>query len=217
MDDSKIVISPSALSFCRNSAERLLTQDYSGHDWEHTLRVMKNAETIYHSEYASNPKYDLNLLLLCACLHDVADHKFYPEEEARKKVIFSLLTQTNIGNKEQQIIFGLIESISFSQQKSCDPRYVELSYILQDADRLDAMGAIGIARTFAYGGKNGRKIYDLSGNKPDSIQHFYDKLLHLADAMHTDTARQLAAERQNFMNLFLNEFYHEINPQEVPL
>ena len=211
MGDDKLVISSAALSFCRERAESLLARENSGHDWEHTLRVMKNAETIYHSEYGANPKYDLNLLLLCACLHDVADHKFYPEEEARRNVIFSILTQATVETYAQEIIFGLIESVSFSQKRSCDPRYLELSLILQDADRLDAIGAIGIARTFAYGGKAGRKIYDLSGNEPDSIQHFYDKLLHLADAMHTDTARQLATERHNFMNLFLNEFYHEIN------
>lgn len=211
MNDDIITISPAALSFCRERAECLLAQDRSGHDWEHTLRVMKNAETIYSSEPASAASYDLNLLLLCACLHDVADHKFYPKEEARRNVIFSLLTQAAVESNVQEIIFGLIESVSFSQKKSCDPRYLELSHILQDADRLDAIGAIGIARTFAYGGKAGRKIYDSSGNEPDSIQHFYDKLLHLADAMHTDTARQLAARRQHFMNSFLDEFYREIN------
>ena len=166
-----------------------------GHDLEHSLRVYKNALAI-----ASNyPEADMDLISLSALLHDVDDHKLFQTENNSNARTF--LKNQNVPEETIEEIVKIINSVSFSKNKGKTPETLEAK-IVQDADRLDAMGAIGIARTFAYGGKKGRSLQD-------SVQHFHDKLLLLRDTLNTDEARDLADKRHEFMVKFLEELSEE--------
>ena len=166
-----------------------------GHDLEHSLRVYKNALAI-----ASNyPEADMDLISLSALLHDVDDHKLFQTENNSNARTF--LKNQNVPEETIEEIVKIINSVSFSKNKGKTPETIE-GKIVQDADRLDAMGAIGIARTFAYGGKKGRSLQD-------SVQHFHDKLLLLRDTLNTDEARDLADKRHEFMVKFLEELSEE--------
>ena len=166
-----------------------------GHDLEHSLRVYKNALAI-----ASNyPEADMDLISLSALLHDVDDHKLFQTENNSNARTF--LKNQNVPEETIEEIVKIINSVSFSKNKGKTPETLEAK-IVQDADRLDAMGAIGIARTFAYGGKKGRSLND-------SVQHFHDKLLLLRDTLNTDEARDLADKRHEFMVKFLEELSEE--------
>ena len=167
-----------------------------GHDADHSLRVYKNAVTI-----ASNyPECDLVLVSLASLLHDVDDHKLFQTENNANARDF--LKGQDIPEDTIEQIVRIINSVSFSKNKGKTPETLE-GKIVQDADRLDAMGAIGIARTFAYGGKKGRSL-------DDSVQHFHDKLLLLRDTLNTDEAREMATKRHAFMEQFLDELEEEI-------
>ena len=166
-----------------------------GHDLDHSLRVYKNALAI-----ASNyPEADMDLISLSALLHDVDDHKLFQTENNSNARTF--LKNQNVPEETIEEIVKIINSVSFSKNKGKTPQTLEAK-IVQDADRLDAMGAIGIARTFAYGGKKGRSLQD-------SVQHFHDKLLLLRDTLNTDEARDLADKRHEFMVKFLEELSEE--------
>lgn len=166
-----------------------------GHDLDHSLRVYKNALAI-----ASNyPEADMDLISLSALLHDVDDHKLFQTENNSNARTF--LKKQNVPEETIEEIVKIINSVSFSKNKGKTPETLEAK-IVQDADRLDAMGAIGIARTFAYGGKKGRSLQD-------SVQHFHDKLLLLRDTLNTDEARDLADKRHEFMVKFLEELSEE--------
>ncbi|WMW78009.1 HD domain-containing protein [Flavobacterium sp. 20NA77.7] len=191
-----------------------------GHDWFHIERVYKNALLI-----AKEEKCDLEVVQLAALLHDIADSKFHDGDEAiGPKTAKNFLEQENVSKETIAHVLAIIENISFKggnfEQKF---QSIELD-IVQDADRLDAIGAIGIARTFNYGGFKNRAIYDpeinpnLSMSKEEyknttapTINHFYEKLLLLKDKMNTPTGKKIAAERHAFMELFLNQFYSEWN------
>jgi uncharacterized protein len=190
----------------------------SGHDWFHIERVYNNANLI-----ANNEICDSKVVKLAALLHDVADSKFNNGDETIGPETAKLFLEKE--NVEEQIIdhiVKIIENISFKggnfEQKF---NSIELQ-IVQDADRLDAIGAIGIARTFNYGGFKNRQIYDpnISPNlkmskeeykksEAPTINHFYEKLLLLKDKMNTETGKKMAQNRHDFMDLFLNQFYHE--------
>ncbi|MGL4688077.1 MAG: HD domain-containing protein [Fusobacteriaceae bacterium] len=183
----------------------------SGHDWWHTYRVYKNSIKIANME--NNSDIDIFILKVSALLHDIADHKEGYTDHDRKNIITDLLVNLNVQNESIYKIINIVNSISFSKGKI--PEFLE-GKIVQDADRLDAIGAIGIARTFAFGGNHNRILYnpekkslDKSVNNSDSIQHFYDKLLLLKDKMNTPSALKLAQERDSFMKIFLDEFYKE--------
>ena len=166
-----------------------------GHDLDHSLRVYKNALAI-----ASNyPEADMDLISLSALLHDVDDHKLFQTENNSNARTF--LKNQNVPEETIEEIVKIINCVSFSKNKGKTPETIE-GKIVQDADRLDAMGAIGIARTFAYGGKKGRSLQD-------SVQHFHDKLLLLRDTLNTDEARDLADKRHEFMVKFLEELSEE--------
>ena len=166
-----------------------------GHDLDHSLRVYKNALAI-----ASNyPEADMDLISLASLLHDVDDHKLFQTENNSNARSF--LHDQNVPEETIEEIVKIINSVSFSKNKGKTPETIEAK-IVQDADRLDAMGAIGIARTFAYGGKKGRSL-------DDSVQHFHDKLLLLRDTLNTDEARDLASKRHEFMVKFLEELSEE--------
>ncbi|MCD6557050.1 MAG: HD domain-containing protein [Bacteroidales bacterium] len=190
----------------------------SSHDWFHIYRVRKNTQLILKTEDA-NPF----ICELTALLHDIADHKFHGGDETvgpKKARIF--LTSLNIDNEIIDEIVKIIEHISFlGGHKKSDYFSQELA-VVQDADRLDAMGAIGIAGTFAYGAYKKREIYNpeikpnLNMSKEEyknstapTINHFYEKLLLLKDKMNTETGKILAQKRHDFMKQYLSQFYSE--------
>ena len=169
----------------------LFDKNADGHDLNHSIRVYKNAMDILRSYKDA----DKEVVELAALLHDVDDHKLFDtvnNENARR-----FLETQNISCDKIEAICEVINSVSFSKNKGVKPKTLE-GCIVQDADRLDALGAIGVARTFAYGGKHGRSI-------EDSVEHFYDKLLLLTDQMNTPEAKKLAEERHDFLRRFLSE------------
>ena len=173
----------------------LFADNSDGHDLEHSIRVYKTAMKIADNYNDCNKE----IVALAALLHDADDHKLFNTEDnanARK-----FLAENDVPTEEINAICEVINSVSFSKNKWDTPKTIE-GQIVQDADRLDATGAIGIARTFAYGGKNGRSL-------DDSIEHFHDKLLHLTEHLNTKEARELGAERQQLMISFLEEFKKE--------
>jgi uncharacterized protein len=175
----------------------LFAGNADGHDEKHTLRVLKNAQSIA----SSYPESDFLLISLSALLHDVDDHKLFHTENNENARSF--LKEQGVESKKIEEICSIINAVSFSKNKGKSPETIE-GKIVQDADRLDALGAIGIARTFAYGGKNGRSLND-------SVRHFYDKLLLLKDTMNTKEGRKIADERHALMEAFLRELEHELS------
>ena len=173
-----------------------LFQDNSGgHDVSHTMRVYRNALVIASSEM----KCDIEVVSLAAILHDADDHKlFHTVNNANAR---RFLKEHSVDPEKTERIINAINSVSFSQNRGKHPETPE-GKIVQDADRLDAIGAVGIARTFAYGGEHGRSL-------DSSICHFHEKLLLLKDEMNTDTARELAEERHAFMLAFLKRYQEE--------
>ena len=188
-----------AMAFARGIFEG----DASGHDFDHTLRVFHTATRLAEEEGA-----DVETVQLAALLHDVDDRKLSPETYEGKLRAFDFLKDNNLAEEKIQEIIHIISHISFSAQLP-PPESIE-GKCVQDADRLDALGAIGIARTFAFGGSRGRRLHDPEEkDKNASIQHFYDKLLRLKDTMHTATGRRLAEQRDQYMRDFLQQFYEE--------
>ena len=192
-----------------------------GHDWWHINRVWTNAKLISKTENA-----DQLIVELAALLHDIADSKFHGgDEEIGPAVAGKYLQSIGVDYDAILHIQQIIRHISFkSSFDQADFHSTELA-IVQDADRLDAIGAIGIARAFNYGGFKGREIYnpeikpDLNMDKnayknstAPSINHFYEKLLLLKDKMNTATGKQLAQQRHDFMELYLQQFYAECEP-----
>ncbi|MCV9929646.1 HD domain-containing protein [Flavobacterium sp. LS1R49] len=189
-----------------------------GHDWFHIERVYKNALLI-----AKNTPCDITVVQLGALLHDIADSKFHNGDETIGPRTARLFLESE--NAPEDIIthvVNIIENISY-KGGNFEKKFtsVELD-IVQDADRLDAIGAIGIARAFHYGGFKDRTIYDpkidpvtnmtkeeYKKNNAPTINHFYEKLLLLKDKMNTETGKQIAAERHRFMETFLSQFYAE--------
>ena len=189
-----------------------------GHDWFHIERVYKNALLI-----AENEVCDVNVVKLGALLHDIADSKFHDGDEAiGPKIAREFLESENADEVTIQHVINIIENLSFkggNAEKTFSS--VELD-IVQDADRLDAMGAIGIARTFNYGGFKNRPLYnpniapnlhmskeEYKNSEAPTINHFYEKLLFLKDKMNTETGKKIAEGRHQFMKNFLSQFYAE--------
>lgn len=194
-----------------------------GHDWFHIERVYKNAVLIANGENC-----DILIVQLGALLHDIADSKFHDGDETvgPKKARLFLESKTVSENTITHVV-NIIENISFKGGHETKKfSSLELD-IVQDADRLDAIGAIGVARTFNYGGFKNRVIYNpeikpnLNMSKEEyknsdapTINHFYEKLLLLKDKMNTKTGKEIAAQRHDFMELFLNQFYAEWNGEK---
>lgn len=194
----------------------IFANDSSGHDYFHSVRVYKTAMKIAEGEHC-----DKDIVMMGALLHDVDDKKLFGTVDyanARKGLHDCAVSQETVDR-----VIDVIQSVSYKGTDSVVPQTIE-GKIVQDADRLDAMGAIGIARAFAYGGSRGRKLYDpkISPNLDmdeekylqhtgTTINHFYEKLLLLKDMLNTDTAKRIAENRQVFMERFLEEFYAEWN------
>lgn len=199
-----------------------LQHDSSGHDWWHIHRVRQLAVRIAEKEGA-NPF----ICELAALLHDVADVKLNESKEAGIAKLENWAGHhVEDANVKDQILH-IISTMSFNGGHNLPMTTLE-GQIVQDADRLDALGAIGIARTFAYGGAKGRLMHDPEStpteftseieyrkNNGTSINHFYEKLLKLKDLMNTNYAKELAAHRHQFVEDYLNQFYDEWNSKEV--
>jgi uncharacterized protein len=193
-------ISNEALNFIKD----FFKKDYSGHDYYHTFRVYKTAMKISEKEDC-----DVNKVKIIALLHDVDDHKISPKTCKNLDNARTFLKSNNIDEDIINSICSDIKNISFSKRVNSSVLSIEAK-IVQDADRLDAIGAIGIARTFAFGGAHNRAIYDIENKENSTIQHFYDKLLILEDLINTKYAKKLAKERTEFLKTFLNQFYKEL-------
>ena len=191
-----------------------------GHDWFHIERVYKNSLLIAKTEDC-----DVQIVSLGALLHDIADAKFHQGDETiGPKVASNFLRSQNVEESVIEHVVKIIENISFKGGKEKQKfRSKELD-VVQDADRLDAIGAIGIARAFNYGGFKNRGMYDpeikpnLNMTKEEyknstapTINHFYEKLLLLKDRMNTETGKSVAKQRHKFMELYLTQFYNEFN------
>ncbi|MDD5148937.1 MAG: HD domain-containing protein [Flavobacterium sp.] len=189
-----------------------------GHDWFHIERVYKNTLLIANGETC-----DIDIVKLGALLHDIADSKFHNgDETVGPKMAREFLESNNVDAETTQHVIDIIENISFKGGNTEKAFFsIELD-IVQDADRLDAIGAIGIARTFNYGGFKNRPIYnpkiapnlqmskeEYKSNEAPTINHFYEKLLLLKDKMNTKTGKQIAQERHRYMEGFLSQFYAE--------
>ena len=174
----------------------LFASDHGGHDAAHTLRVYKNALMIARTE----PECDMLTVSLGALLHDADDSKLFDTENNLNARRF--LSRNGVSEEQTEKICEVINSVSFSKNRGRRPGTAE-GRIVQDADRLDAIGAVGIARTFAYGGTHGRTL-------EASVQHFYDKLLLLRDEMNTETGRRIAEYRHAFLEEFLRRWHSEI-------
>lgn len=192
----------------------------AGHDWFHIERVWKLSKKI-----AQNETCNLEVVELAALLHDIADPKFHNgDEELALKISGEFLESKNADAPIIDQVLFIIKNISFKNRNEfAENPPIELQ-IVQDADRLDAIGAIGIARTFNFGGFKNNLMYHpdiepkLNQTKEEykksngtTINHFYEKLLLLKDLMNTETGKKLAEDRHNFMLSFLKQFYHEWN------
>jgi len=194
-----------------------LDGDSSGHDWWHIYRVWNLAKKIQKKEGG-----DLYIIEMAALLHDVADWKFYADESEGLKIIHDWLINIEVQNIDIEKIIKIIKNVSFKGAGVKDQMETVEGKIVQDADRLDAIGAVGIARTFAFGGKFGNEMHnpdikkqhhnnfeEYKNSKGTTINHFYEKLLLLKDRLNTNTARKIAEERHQFMEIFLKQFYDE--------
>ena len=203
-----------------NFVKKQLENAESGHNWFHMERVYNNALLIAKEETC-----DLEVVQLAALLHDIADSKFHDgDETVGPKVARAFLSSENVSVETINHVVLIIENISFKGgnfEKKFTSKELE---IVQDADRLDAIGAVGIARTFNYGGYKNREIYnpeiapnlkmskeEYKNSTAPTINHFYEKLLLLKDKMNTETGKKIAQQRHDFMETFLEQFYNEWN------
>ena len=192
----------------------------AGHDWFHMERVWKMSKKI-----AATETCNLRVVELSALLHDIADPKFHDGDETLAlKISNEFLQSQNVSAEIIEQVLFIIKNISFkNREKAPDVLPIELQ-IVQDADRIDAIGAIGIARTFNYGGFKNNLMYhpdiqpalnmtkeDYKKSKGTTINHFYEKLLLLKDLMNTETGKKLAEERHDFMVHYLDQFSREWN------
>ncbi|SET31991.1 uncharacterized protein SAMN05421676_10427 [Salinibacillus kushneri] len=189
--------------------------DTTGHDLWHMKRVVRLAKHIAYQE-----KADPFICQLAAYLHDVSDEKLVNDVDTSIQEIFTFLTNEGVEEKDRHAVWRAIKDVSFKGNHTI-PEKME-GKVVQDADRLDALGAIGIARTFAYGGSQKNKLFD--PNSPNTLEqmdyrnpakttidHFYEKLLKLKNLMNTESAKEIAEDRHQFMEQFLARFYAEWN------
>lgn len=213
MNDTQIIAA------AEQFAQEQLGRDTTGHDWFHTDRVRNMAGLIAEMEQA-----DVFVCTLAALLHDVADEKLNPSKEAGLQKVHSWLAGHLSDEGQIRHILQIIETMSFSGGGGKPMTTLE-GQVVQDADRLDALGAIGITRVMVFSGAKGRPVYDpeiaprdeslqkeyRDYSKGTAVNHFYEKLLKLKDLMNTPYGRKLAEERHAFMESFLEQFYKEWN------
>lgn len=206
------------INAARDYVHALLSGEGSGHDWWHVLRVWNNAKHIAAEENAN-----LYVVELAALLHDIGDHKFHNgDETVGPRMAREWLEKQHVEETTIIHVCSIIKDLSYKGAGTSSAMPTLEGKVVQDADRLDAIGAIGIARTFAYGGHKNREMYNpaikpvlhnsfeaYKSSTAPTINHFYEKLLLLKDRMHTDTAKDMALERHQYMQGFLEQFYAE--------
>ncbi len=196
--------------------KEIFQNDFSGHDFFHSMRVYRTAMKIAEAEHA-----DMQVVALAALLHDVDDRKLSPMTAEKKENAARFMRSQNVPESEIRQVCQIIDEVSFKGTDSVRPSTPE-GKCVQDADRLDALGAIGIARTFAYGGSHNRAIYDPElpprmamnqaqyySSKSTSLNHFYEKLFLLEGMMNTETGKAIARKRTQYMQQFVDEFLNE--------
>ena len=196
--------------------KEIFQNDFSGHDFFHSMRVYRTAMKIAQAEHA-----DIQVVALAALLHDVDDRKLSPMTAEKKENAARFMCSQNVSESEIRQVCQIIDEVSFKGTDSVRPSTPE-GKCVQDADRLDALGAIGIARTFAYGGSHNRAIYDPElppraamnqaqyySSKSTSLNHFYEKLFLLEGMMNTETGKAIARKRTQYMQEFVEEFLRE--------
>lgn len=199
------------------------SNDFSGHDWWHIYRVWKNALAINEHE-----KADSFIIQLAALLHDLDDWKFNESEDETPLRAKLWLDSCSVDISIADKVCNIIKNISYKGANVKNKMDSLEGFIVQDADRLDAIGAIGIARAFAYGGYKNRMMYnpeiqpnmhatfeEYKNSKSDTINHFYEKLLLLKDMMNTQTAKRIAQQRHTVMEEFLNQFMKEWEGKDI--
>jgi uncharacterized protein len=200
--------------------KEVLSDAEGGHDWWHIYRVWKLSKHISQTEDVDNFIVELGALL-----HDIADSKFHDgDEEVGPRKAREFLSSLNVEEDVITHVENIISNISFKGGKHTQKFKSPELDVVQDADRLDAMGAIGVARTFNYGGHKGREIYnpeikpnlnmtkeEYKNSNAPTLNHFYEKLLLLKDRMNTNTGKSMAEHRHKYMEQFLDEFYKEWN------
>src|SRR5690606_37816327 len=195
MDKQKALINTQAFVKKEFFGER------TGHDYFHLKRVVENALKIGKAENA-----DLRWVELSAWLHDVGDYKLHDGVDRSEELVKEFLLTQNLSDELIHKVNEIISQVSFSK---ANPVTSLEAKVVQDADRLDALGAIGVARAFAYGGSKGRELWNPDQPESTTVQHFYDKLLKLKDLMNTQTAKVMAEKRHRFLEEFLDQFYEE--------
>ena len=201
-----------AIEFIKN----VFKEDFSGHDFYHSMRVYRMALKIAEAE-----KADTETVALAALLHDGDDRKLSPQTAAKKDRAVGFMRSQNVPEEKIRQICTIIDEIFFKGTDSVRPSTLE-GKCVQDADRLDALGAIGIARTFAYGGNHNRSMYDpdqppqigmdqqaYQNSNSCSLNHFYEKLFLLEEMMNTESGKTIAAERTQYMKQFVDRFLAE--------
>lgn len=187
---------PRLIADAEEYVRRLFEADAGGHDVGHTLRVRRGAMLLARE----TPGCDALVVELAALLHDADDPKLF--STANNENARAFLEREGVAPETVEAVCAAINAVSFSSNRGRRPETLE-GQLVQDADRLDAMGAVGVARTFAYGGERGRPM-------EESVRHFHDKLLKLYDLLNTDAARRLAAPRHAFLEAFLKEYEAEM-------
>lgn len=210
LDNEQKKIINKAIDYLKNN----YSDEYTGHDYWHMIRVYQMATELSRKEGA-----DLFIVQMAALLHDVDDRKLSPDTHERLDNAVRFMKTNHISEDDQNRICDIIHQVSYRGKDSVTPASIE-GKCVQDADRLDALGAIGIARIFAFGGSNHRPIYDprippihsisseeYATSPTTSVNHFYEKIFHLREMMNTKTARNLAEQREAFMKNFLTQFF----------
>src|SRR5690554_2594208 len=189
MDKQKVLINTYAF------VKKEFLGEGTGHDYFHLKRVVENALKIGKAENAN-----LFLVELSAWLHDVGDYKLHDGVDRSEELVKEFLLTQNLSDELIDKVNEIISQVSFSKGNSVTSLEAK---VVQDADRLDAIGAIGIARAFAFGGSRGRELWNPDQPESTTVQHFYDKLLKLKDLMNTETAKVIAEKRHRFLEEFL--------------
>lgn len=208
------------LNLIKAYTKRILKMDVSGHDFYHCQRVAVSAQKLWQQDFSTATYNDE--INAASYLHDTTDEKIVADPKKALSQIRTLLTTAGFNASQQKDIISTITQMSFSKNIAQQQQLPLFGQYVQDADRLDALGAIGIARAFAYGGSHQQPIYDphhqpekLSNHfqyrhhQTTTINHFYEKLLHLQNLMNTKAGKKLAQQRSQYMQQFLTEFQQE--------
>lgn len=208
------------LSLIRAYVKEKMADEATGHDWFHIERVVKTATLLAKKE----KNVDLFIIQAAALLHDIGDWKVNNSKKTEEEILEEACKKLEISQQDAESIKNIILNMSFRKNVITKKKLSLEGKIVQDADRLEALGAIGIARAFAYGGKKNRQLYnpaikpqtfksteEYMNTQGHTINHFYEKLFKLRKQLHTKTAKTIALKREKFMKAFLKEFYAEWN------